>query len=364
MTRQMLRLDLQMFAQEKTEKATPKKRQESRKKGQVAKSMELPSAFILFFGFLLLFMLGGFLKERIFELFTATFHHYLLWDVTMESVGSIFSQLMLQGFITLAPILIMAMVVAVLGNYLQIGFLMSGDPLKMKWNKLNPIKGVKGIVSLRSLVEFLKTMLKLSIVSYVVYSTLYGEKDQIIALAHLPLESIMSYTARVTLLLGLKIGLVLVIMAIFDYMYQRYEYEKKLRMSKQDVKDEHKKTEGDPLIKGKIRDKQRRMALQRMMQEVAKADVVITNPTHYAVALRYDAGQMEAPLVVAKGLDFVALRIKETAGKHGVVTMENKPLARALYSGVEIGQAIPPDLFHAVAEVLAYVYQLKGTSSS
>lgn len=357
--RYVLNLDLQLFAQEKTEKATPRKRQESRKKGQVAKSMELPGAFILLFGFLILFMLGGFLKERVFDLFTATFHHYMLWDVTQESVSSIFTNLMVQGLITLAPIMIMAFVVALLGNYVQIGFLFSGDPLKMKLNKLNPIEGAKRIVSLRAVVDFLKTLLKLTVVGYVVYSTLSGEMDQIIGMAHLPLENIMTYTAQVTVTLGLKIGLVLVVLAIFDYMYQKYEHEKQLRMSKQDIKEEHKKMEGDPLIKGKIREKQRRMAMQRMMAEVPNADVVITNPTHYAVALKYDAQMMEAPLVVAKGQDYVAMKIREKAEEHDIVIMENKPLARTLYAQTEIGETIPADLFQAVAEVLAYVYKLK-----
>lgn len=160
--------------------------------------------------------------------------------------------------------------------------------------------------------------------------------------------------------LGIKIAAALLVLAVLDYMYQKYEHEKSLKMSKQDVKDEYKKMEGDPLIKGKIRERQRRMALQRMMQEVPKADVIITNPTHFAVALKYDGSQMEAPQVVAKGQDFVALRIKEIAKEHGVVTIENKPLARALFQRAEIGDMIPGDLFQAVAEVLAYVYKLQG----
>jgi len=161
-------------------------------------------------------------------------------------------------------------------------------------------------------------------------------------------------------MLGIQIGLILIVLAIFDYMYQKYDYEKNQRMSKQDIKDEYKKSEGDPLIKGKIREKQRQMAMQRMMQELPKADVVITNPTHFAVAIQYDAVEMEAPVVLAKGMDFVALKIKEAAKVHDIVMMENKPLARALYEQVEIGEGIPQDLFQAVAEVLAFVYKLKG----
>jgi flagellar biosynthetic protein FlhB len=356
----LLPLDLQLFAGEKTEPATPKKKQESRQKGQVAKSMELPSAFILFFGFLSFYLFGGYLKSQIMPLFSTTFQDYMLFDVTIQNVTSIFSQLLLQSFLFLAPIMLIAVLTAILGNYLQIGFLVSGDPLMMKFSKINPIEGFKKIFSLRTVADFLKSSLKMAIVGYVVYTTLINEKEHIISLGTLPLEQILTYAGSITLSLGLKIGLILVILAIFDYIYQKYEYEKNLRMSKQEIKDEYKKSEGDPLIKGKIRERQRRMAMQRMMQEVPKADVVITNPTHFAVALKYDASRMQAPEVVAKGADYVALKIKELAKQHGIVTMENKVLARALFAQTEIGDQVPADLFQAVAEVLAYVYKLKG----
>ncbi len=246
-----------------------------------------------------------------------------------------------------------------MGNYIQIGFLFTGQPLAPKFSKLNPIEGAKRLFSLKSVVEFLKSLLKILIIGGVVYLTLWGERTNITTISKMPLADVLSYTGGLTLELGLKIGMILLVLAILDYFYQRYEFEKSLRMSKQDIKDEHKKSEGDPLIKRKIREKQMRMAIQRMMQEIPKADVVITNPTHYAVALQYDTGRMEAPTVLAKGRDYVALKIKEAAGKHGIVIMENRPLARALYDQVEIGQTIPAELFQAVAEVLAYVYKLK-----
>jgi flagellar biosynthetic protein FlhB len=353
-------LDLQMFAQEKTEKATPKKRLESRQKGQVAKSMELPSSFIMLFTFLSLLLFGGFFKERLYSLFTVTFHDYMLWEVTQSNVTMIFMQLSIQMLIFMAPIFIVAMVLAILGNYIQFGFLVSGEPLKMKLSKLNPIEGAKRIFALRALVEFLKSILKVVVIGAVVFLTLWNERDGIMSLSSIALEDSLSYIAKITVLLGVKISVILVILAVFDYMYQKYDFEKNLRMSKQDIKDEHKKTEGDPLIKGKIREKQRRMALQRMMQEVPKADVIITNPTHFAIAIKYEAEQMEAPTIIAKGQDYIALKIKQVAAEHGIVTMENKPLARALYEQVEIGQTIPEDLFQAVAEILAYVYRLKG----
>ncbi len=355
-----LQLDLQLFAQEKTEQATPRKKQEARQKGQVAKSMELPAAFILFSAFLSFYLFGNDFKERIYKLFSATFHDYMLMDISKQNVTALFAQLLYQGFLLMAPFMLIAVTVAVLMNFIQFGFLVTGEPLKMKWSKLNPIEGAKNILSLRSLVEFLKSLLKLSIIGFIAYLTLWNEREQILVMASMPLRSILSHTVGITMSLGLKIGIALIILAVLDYGYQRYEYEKKLRMSKQDIKDEFKKTEGDPLIKGKIREKQKRMALQRMMQEVPKADVVITNPTHFAIALQYDANHMEAPRVIAKGQGFVALRIKDIARQNGVVTMENKPLARALYERVDIGQTIPAELFQAVAEVLAYVYRLKG----
>ncbi|WP_435921233.1 flagellar biosynthesis protein FlhB [Paenibacillus sp. DYY-L-2] len=353
-------LDLQMFAGEKTEKATPKKRQDERKKGQVAKSQELAGAVVLLASFLCLMVFGGYIKERLVALFTDVFYHRLTTDVTSENVMTMFGEYAVQILLLLAPIFLVVIVMGVVSNYIQVGFLLTGEPLKMKFNKLDPIQGFKKIFSMRSLVEFLKSVLKIVIIGYLVYSTLWGERSQISKLSQIPVEEVFHYTAKLTMNLGLKIGIALFVLSVFDYIYQRYEYEKGMRMSKQDIKDEYKKMEGDPLIKGKIRERQRRMALQRMMQEVPKADVIITNPTHFAVALKYDGSQMEAPQVVAKGQDFVALRIKEIAKEHGVVTIENKPLARALFQRAEIGDTIPGDLFQAVAEVLAYVYKLQG----
>lgn len=352
-------LDLQLFSGEKTEAATPKKRQEARKKGQVAKSSELPGAFILLFSFLTFLMFGGFMKERLFKLFSETFHHYLLMELTIPNVMMLFGSLLLEGLILLAPVFLIAVIIAVLGNYVQIGFLLTGEPLMMKFSKINPLEGAKRLFSLRSVVDLVKSLLKLAVVGIVVYMTLWDEKERLLGLAAVPLQDILGYVSKLILNFGLKIGIVLVVLAIIDYIYQKYEYEKNLRMSKQEVKDEYKKTEGDPRVKGKIKEKQRRLALQRMMQNVPKADVVITNPTHYAVALKYEAG-MDAPKVLAKGTDYVALKIKEVAKAHRIVTMENRPLARALYDQVEIGESIPAELFQAVAEVLAYVYKLKG----
>lgn len=354
------KLNLQLFAGEKTESATPKKRADARKKGQVAKSMELPGAMVLLFCFLTLLMFGGFLKDKMFLLMQGTLKDYLTIEISMSNVMPLMTDVMAQILLMLAPIFAVTVLIGVLANYMQIGFLVTGEAFKVKFSKINPIEGAKRIFSLKALVDFAKTLLKLILIGYLVYSSLWGEKESLINLAQMPLSDVLAYVARLTVMMGIKIGVALVILSLFDYLYQKYEYEKNLRMSKQDIKDEYKKSEGDPLIKGKIKEKQRRMALARMMQDVPKADVVITNPTHFAVAIQYDNGKMDAPRVLAKGTDFVALKIKEIAKENGVITMENRPLARALYDQVEIGQTIPAELFQAVAEVLAYVYRLKG----
>lgn len=354
------RVDLQLFAGEKTEKATPKKRQDTRKKGQVAKSMELSGASVLMSAFICLMIFGGYIRDHLVKLFTDVFLNRLTMAVTVDNVVMLLGEYGIQILLLIAPLFICVLVVGIAVNYMQVGFLLTGEALKMKFSKIDPIKGFKNILSLRSLVEFAKSIFKLSIIGYLVYTSLWGARQGLSSLSQMSPDAIYQFTADVTMSLGIKIGVGLLVLAALDYMYQKYEYEKNIRMSKQDIKDEYKKMEGDPLIKGKIRERQRRMALQRMMQEVPKADVIITNPTHFAVALKYEGSTMEAPQVIAKGQDYMALKIKEIAKKHGVMTMENKPLARALYQRTEIGDAIPGDLFQAVAEVLAYVYKLKG----
>ncbi|NIK75608.1 flagellar biosynthetic protein FlhB [Paenibacillus castaneae] len=355
-----LELDLQLFSQEKTEKATPKKKDDARKKGQIARSSDLPGSFIMMFTFMGFLMMGGYYKQHVMNLFDNLFENWLLMELTTGNVMSLFTDITTELLLILAPIFAVTIIVGILGNVVQFGFLLTGDPLKMKISKLNPIKGFKQIFSAKTIVEFLKSVLKLSIIGVLVFIAISKEWDRILVLTSLPVQQIFSYAAGVTVRLGIEIGAVLAVLALADYFYQRFEHAKSLRMSKQDIKDEYKKSEGDPMIKGRIRERQRKMAMQRMMQEVPKADVIITNPTHFAIALKYDAANMEAPKIIAKGMDHVALRIREVAKENGIITMENKPLARALYERAEIGDVIPPDLFQAVAEVLAYVYKMKG----
>ncbi|WP_096189111.1 flagellar biosynthesis protein FlhB [Evansella halocellulosilytica] len=354
-----LSLDLQFFAQEKTEKATPKKRQESRKKGQVAKSTDVNTAFILLFVFLLFWFIGSFAAEQMFGIARFTYEEYLLLDLTEQNVHSMFLNYTYQAVIIVAPIMFIAMVAGIFSNYVQVGFLFAPEAIKMKLSKIDPIKGAKRIFSIRALVEFLKSMLKITLVGIVTFTVIWVFFDEILKLGLYSVGEGVRLIGNLTVIMGLSVAFLLIFLSILDYMYQKYDHEKNIRMSKQDVKDEYKKTEGDPLIKSKIKEKQKQMAMSRMMQEVPKADVVITNPTHYAVALKYDDSKMDAPVVVAKGVDYIALKVINVAKNNHVVTVENRPLARALYAQAEIGDQVPEDLFKAVAEVLAYVYRIQ-----
>lgn len=355
-----LRLDLQYFAGEKTEKATPKKKQDSRKKGQVAKSQDINTAVNLIAIFGVLIMTGSFMYEQIVGLTKEYLQQMMLERLTEENVQvMVFEVLKMMG-LTLAPVLATAVVAGVFVNIMQVGFLFSAESIQFKLDKLDPIKGAKRIFSMRALVELVKSILKISIVGFVAFSVLWNRMDEIMVLAHVPVGDAMALLADITVKIGLYAAIALFCIAILDYMYQKYDFEKNIRMSKQDIKDEYKNSEGDPLIKSKIKQKQRQMAMQRMMQEVPNADVVITNPTHYAIALKYDEHKSDAPFVVAKGVDFVAQKIKYIAKENEVVMVENRPLARALYDQTEVGQAIPEEFFKAIAEVLAFVYKMKG----
>nr|WP_194947710.1 flagellar biosynthesis protein FlhB [Anoxybacillus flavithermus] len=353
-------VDLQFFAGEKTEKATPRKRQEVRKKGQVAKSADVTAAFLMLIVFLVLSFSSGMWRDAITRLFRQSFQHYFFMDVTIDSVQLIFVDLLQQLALLVGPIFLAAIAAALFANFVQVGFLFTTEPLQMKLSKLDPIQGFKRIFSLRALVELLKSILKVLFVGVVTFSILWMHIDDILSLSHKSVGAIAATLGRLTIQMGLVASVALLFLSLFDYLYQRYDFEKNIRMSKQDIKDEYKKTEGDPLIKSRIKQKQREMAMRRMMQEVPKADVVITNPTHFAVALKYDEQQADAPIVVAKGADYMAQKIKDMAKKNDVMIVENRPLARALYDQTDVGMVIPEAFFKAVAEILAYVYKTKN----
>jgi flagellar biosynthetic protein FlhB len=353
------KLNLQLFNGEKTEAPTPRKLQEARDKGQVAKSMEISKTFIFLAIFAMFLMLPTFFLERIKTMMKTFFQKDLLTELTIPNVIEVFETFLMEVLLMLAPVFALTIVIGLASGYVQFGFLFTLEPLKLSLNKINPINGFKQIFSLKSVIEFLKSVLKIVVIFTIAYLTFMSEKDTILAMAQVPVDTILIYTVQTVLWLGLKIAVALAILAILDYLYQRYEHIKQLRMSKQDIKDEMKNIYGDPLIKSKIKQKQMQAAVQRMMQQVPTADVVITNPTHYSVVIKYDSNTMKAPVVVAKGVDYLAFKIREIAAKNNVTIMENKPLARALYDQVELDQPIPADLFKAVAEVLAYVYTAK-----
>jgi flagellar biosynthetic protein FlhB len=352
-------MNLQFFADEKTEKATPKKRQDSRKKGQVAKSTDVNTAIILLLVFLFLWLFGGLLGQTLIDLLKHTFQTYLLMEMTEGNIAAIFQELVMEAAMVLLPIMLIALLAGVAASYIQVGVLFAPEAIKMKLSKLDPIKGAKRIFSIRALVELLKSLLKISLAGVVVFIIIWIRLEDVMLLSQKSVADGFYLIAQLTAILGISVAVLLLILSIPDYLYQKYDHEKQMKMSKKDIKDEHKNMEGDPRIKSKRKQKQMEMAMQRMMQEVPNADVVITNPTHFAVALRYDEEKADAPFVVAKGVDFMAQKIKGVAAEHEVVTVENRPLARALYHQTEIGDQVPEELFKAVAEVLAYVYRLK-----
>ncbi len=245
-------------------------------------------------------------------------------------------------------------------NMMQFKFKVSTKPLKPKFSKLNPVSGMKRLFSMEKLIELLKSIAKIAIIMWVVYSTVKDDWVYLMKFYEMPLNQAIQLVGDVVINLGLKISLVFMIVAFADLFYQRYKFNEDIKMTKQEVKDEYKNAEGDPQIKSKQRQKMRQASQRRMMQNVPKADVVITNPTHFAVAIRYDASEAPAPRVLAKGADYLAQRIKDIARENNVEIVENKPLARMLYANVEVGQEVPPELYQAVAEVLAMVYKMQG----
>ncbi|MBS4207608.1 flagellar biosynthesis protein FlhB [Bacillus sp. FJAT-50079] len=355
-----LSLDLQFFAGEKTEKATPKKRLESKRKGQTAKSQDVNTAIGLLavFGFLIFF--SAQLGPVALDVFRHSFTTFLLMDITEANMQLIMLDVLKEVAFLLGPIMLVALLAGIAANVLQVGFMFSAEPLQPKLEKLDPIKGLKRIFSIRAIVELLKSILKISFVGAITVTVLWSRIDEVLVLAYKPIGTALQTVGGLTLQMGIAASLALLFLSLFDFLYQKYDFEKNIRMSKQDIKDEYKNTEGDPLIKSKIKQKQKEMAMSRMMQEVPKADVIITNPTHYAIALKYDEENADAPIVIAKGVDFIAQKIKLIANEHKVVMVENRPLARSLYDQVEVGQAIPDDFFKAVAEILAYVYRIKN----
>ena len=363
-----LSYNLQLFAKEgvggeKTEEATPKKLEDARKKGQVAQSTDLVAGLVLLGFFLALKFLVGWVGNSFKSVYYSnysTIADTIQDGFTLNRAVVIMRQSLFSILKIGLPFLLASFVLSIVVSIWQVKWKISAEPLKPKLNKISPISGFKKIFSKEKLFEFLKAVVKLIILGTVVYLTLKKQWGYIVQFYDFTLQQSIVAIGTVIVDIGLKISIWFLIFAFADLFYQKKKFAKDMRMTKQEIKDEYKNTEGDPQIKGKIRQRMREAARQRMMQAVPEADVVITNPTHFAVAIKYDKDSFGAPVVVAKGADYVAAKIKEIARENDVEIVENKPLARMLYFNVELGDEIPQEMYQMVAEVLAYVYRLKN----
>jgi len=351
--------------QERTEKATPKRRRDARKKGQVAQSRELPSVMILMTALGFFYFAGSWIFDSLLQVIGGVYGHLdtLRLDAVSE-VNAFSVEIFKKVLLILIPFFVPILIAGMAGNIGQIGFEFHGEPMSPKLTRLNPIAGLKKLVSLRSMVEVIKSVIKILFIGGIAFGIVKNETTAMPALMQQEVVDILLFIGRVAFKIFFFVCLALIVLAFLDYAYQRWQYEQSLKMTKQEVKDERRQIEGDPKVKGRIRRVQLELARHRMMEAVPEADVVITNPVHLAVALKFDAAKMIAPTIVAKGSGYVAERIKEIARSHQVPIVENKPLAQALHKMAEIGEFIPVELYRAVAEVLAYVYRLKGMYQS
>ncbi len=368
---QIFEYNLQFFAQdgeggEKTEPATAKKLRDAREEGKVAKSKELTSAFDLIVLFLVLKVFISFVGGRMLSLFSSIYNKIPEFvkinskQLSSQAVNSFVTDLVLKWLVIVAPFFICGVVITILISIIQVGWKITTKPMEPKLSKFNPINGFKRIFSKDSLFELVKSIIKIVLIVYIAYTSIKDHASQLFILYDLTLSQAVGLVGGIILDTGLKISIVYLIVGVADYAFQRHKFNEDMKMTKQEVKDEFKNTEGDPTVKGQQRKRMQEASQRRMMQDVPQADVVITNPTHFAVALKYDADKSTAPIVVAKGEDFLAQKIKEIARENSVEIVENKPLARMLYANVEIGAEIPPELYQAVAEVLAMVYHMKN----
>ncbi len=358
-------MSLQFFADEggdKTEEATPKKLQDARKEGQVARSQELSTAVMLLAFFVAVKVFVGFIGTRFLGSFKDLYQVIDVYAVDEfgPAMGGAFLRDGLVDILWIClPLFAVAVVVAFIVTIAQVKWQVTTKPLKPKFNKFNPINGFKRIFSKDKLFELIKDVIKIALIFYVAYSDLKKGAESVVLLYDFSLNQAVVYVGDFVISLGIKLSAIYLIVGFADYIYQKLKFKKDLMMSKQEVKDEYKQQEGDPQVKGKIKSKMREVSQRRMMQKLPEADVVITNPTHFACAIKYDKEVSEAPVLIAKGADYLAQKIKETAKEHDIPIVENKPLARMLYYNVDLDSEIPRELYQMTAEVLAYVYKLK-----
>lgn len=347
------------MAGEKTEKATPKRRQDERKKGNIFQSKEIVVVFsliIVFFSLkVLLPLLSNEIQSIMRDFITRTSTVNIIDIYYMQNV---FLSIALVFLKTAMPLLLISAFSAIVFSAFQTRLLFTSKNIAFKFDRINPLKGIKKIFSLRGLFELIKSILKIIILSYIIYNTISKNTIRIFRLMDQSINAAIFTLGEIIFSVITNVAIIFVALAVFDYFYQWWDYEKNLRMSKQEIKEEYKQMEGDPQVKGKIKELQRQRAQNRMMQSVPDADVIIRNPTHYAVAIKYDEKANEAPVVLAKGADYIALKIIKIAEENNVSTVENKPLARGLYESVEIEHQIPKEFYNEVAEVLAFIYSI------
>ena len=344
---------------QKTEKATPKKRRDERKKGNIFFSNDAVSVVVLLVSFLVLRLSANWIAAQIYEFLRYCMDLIAQPSMEVPSEGSGLFIHLLGTFVKAAvPLMAAAAAAGVVATFFQTKLLVSGESLRPKLSRISPLQGVKRLFSLRSVVEALKGLLKIAVLLILIFRYITNVLDLFTKYLYTDLLAACAHLFEESFLLSMQIGAAFAVLAAADIFYQWWDYERQIRMSKQEIKEEFKQTEGDPKIKGKIKETQRKMAQSRMMQQVPKADVVIRNPTHFAVALRYQPDRDPAPIVLAKGQDELAARIVRTAEEHKVAVVENVPLARALYASTDLNQVIPPELYNAVAEVLVYLYRM------
>jgi flagellar biosynthetic protein FlhB len=349
-----------MAKPEQTEKATPKRREEARKRGQVAKSTDLAGAAVFLAGVFVLHALAPVALESLdAAMRTVLWSIHEHQDLTIASVWMLYARVFGAAALLFGSLFAAAIVVAVGVNLLQTRGVVSLQPIVPSFNKINPLTGFQRLFSKQVLVNLGKQILKLGAVLLIIYVSVAPNLETFFRLGRMPAHAILEFTGNLIFDIGWKFGFVLLLVGVLDFVYERWQYEESLKMSKQEVKDEYRQSEGNPEAKGAMKRRQREFARRRMMAAVPKATVVVTNPTHFAVALEWNEVKMDAPVVTAKGADLVAKRIREIAQQHGVPIMENPPLARTLYAKVELDQAIPPNMYAAVAQVIAFVYKLK-----
>ncbi len=356
----LLRFDLQLFAEEKTEPATPKRRQEARRKGQTARSNDLSSALVLLAALLFIFQVMPVSGMRLLEFASHTWQNLYLSELDIHTSGQWLWQMALQAGQVVIPLFAVVFFVALLSSTLQVGLLLSATPLSPSLQRINPLEGFKRMFSKRALVELLKSMFKLGGVALIVYQSASIALSWSLEHIGADMGESLANLSKLVFDTSMRVVAFLLALGLADYVYQRLEFNKSLRMSKQEIKEEYRQAEGDPQLRARMRERQRLLARRRMMHDVPRADVVIVNPVHLAIALKYDPEQADAPIVLAKGQGYLAGKIKEIAASHSIAIVENRPLAQTLFKAVDVGEVIPPQFYQAVAEVLAFVFRIQG----